>query len=81
MAALLTELADEAPNTAAFETVRADLRAASRAFEHGTKTDLALRLYQVIRSMFHELGHMNVTPTAEHEQHNPEAHHGGTFVP
>jgi hypothetical protein len=52
--ALIEELADEVPDDAYLETVRADLQAASRSFETGRKEDIALRFYLVTRGLLHE---------------------------
>jgi hypothetical protein len=55
--ALIGELADELPDDASLEAVRADLIAASRAYEHDKKKDLALRFYLAMRSLLraHEM--------------------------
>ena len=49
--ALLEELADEVPEQACLETVRADLLAASGSYEAGDKKELAIRFYLAIRSL------------------------------
>jgi hypothetical protein len=56
--ALLAELADELPEGVHLESVRADLLAASRSYEHGKKQDLALRFYLAFRSMLHEFARL-----------------------
>jgi hypothetical protein len=56
--ALLLELAEDVPDHAGLETVRADLMAASIVYESGKKKDLALRFYLAIRSLFHEIERM-----------------------
>jgi hypothetical protein len=53
--ALLVELANEVPDRPGFESVRADLLAASKVYEDGKKKDLVLRFYLAMRSVFHEL--------------------------
>jgi hypothetical protein len=53
--ALIFELADDVPDRPGLETVRADLLAASRVYEHGKKKDLTLRFYLAIRSLLHEV--------------------------
>jgi hypothetical protein len=53
--ALLLELADDVPDLAGLETVKADLLAASKTYETGKKQDLALRFYLATRALFHEL--------------------------
>jgi hypothetical protein len=52
--ALLEELADEVPDDANLETVRADLLAASNSYESGDKKDLAMRFYLTIRGLLRE---------------------------
>ena len=52
--ALLEELADEVPEQACLETVRADLLAASGSYEAGDKKELAIRFYLAIRSLLRE---------------------------
>lgn len=56
--ALLLELADDVPDLAGLETVKADLLAASKTYETGKKQDLALRFYLATRALFHELERM-----------------------
>jgi hypothetical protein len=51
--ALLLELVDEVPNKPGFESVKADLLAASQAYEYAQKKDLALRFYLAFRSLLH----------------------------
>lgn len=51
--ALLLELVDEVPNKPGFESVKADLLAASHAYEYAQKKDLALRFYLAFRSLLH----------------------------
>jgi hypothetical protein len=53
--ALLVELAYDVPDKPGFESVRADLLAASAVYESGEKKDLVLRFYLAIRSLFHEI--------------------------
>ena len=53
--ALLVELANEVPDRPGFESVRADLLAASKVYEDGKRKDLVLRFYLAMRSVFHEL--------------------------
>jgi hypothetical protein len=53
--ALIEELAHDVPDDPRLETVRADLLAASKAYEAGKKKDLALRFYLAIRSLLQEL--------------------------
>ena len=48
--ALIGELADEVGEDPGLESVRADLLAASRAYESDKKKDLALRFYLAMRS-------------------------------
>lgn len=52
--ALIEELADEVPDDAYLETVRADLQAAARSYETGRKEDIALRFYLATRALLHE---------------------------
>ena len=52
--ALIGELAQELPDDAKLESVRADLLAASRSFEVSKKEDLALRFYLATRSLINE---------------------------
>jgi hypothetical protein len=52
--ALIEELADEVPEAANLETVRADLLAASSAYESGDKKDLAMRFYLTVRALLRE---------------------------
>ncbi|HUA86720.1 MAG TPA: hypothetical protein VMB85_22840 [Bryobacteraceae bacterium] len=56
--ALLLQLADDVPDVVGLETVKADLLAASKSYETGTKQDLALRFYLATRSLFSELSRM-----------------------
>ena len=72
---LLLELAEEVPDKPALESVRADLLAASRAFQSGTKTDLALRFYLAMRSMFQEVKQHDATPATHQPQQPQEAPH------
>ena len=51
--ALLLELVGDIPDKPGFESVRADLLAASRAYEYAQKKDLALRFYLAFRSLLH----------------------------
>jgi hypothetical protein len=51
--ALLLELVDEVPNKPGFESVKADLVAASQTYEYAQKKDLVLRFYLAIRSLLH----------------------------
>ena len=53
--ALLLELAEDVPDKPGYESVRADLLAASQMYEQGKKKDLVLRFYLAFRSLFHEL--------------------------
>jgi hypothetical protein len=53
--ALLLELAEDVPDKASLESVRADLVAASKVYESGKKKDLALRFYLATRSLLHEI--------------------------
>jgi hypothetical protein len=59
--ALLVELAYDVPDKPGFESVKADLLAASTVYESGEKKDLALRFYLAIRSLFHELKRLERT--------------------
>ena len=52
--ALLEELADEVPEDANLETVRADLLAAGNSYETGDKKDLAMRFYLTVRALLRE---------------------------
>ena len=52
--ALIEELADEVPEDANLETVRADLLAASNSYETGDKKDLAMRFYLTVRALLRE---------------------------
>ena len=52
--ALMEELANEVPDDPHIETVKTDLRNASRSFATGKKSDVALRFYLAIRSLLHE---------------------------
>jgi hypothetical protein len=58
---LLRELAEDVPNKPGFESVRADLLAASKVYEYGKKQDMALRFYLAIRSLFHELERLDIS--------------------
>ena len=51
--ALLLELVGDVPDKPGFESVKADLLAASQAYEYAQKKDLALRFYLAIRSLLH----------------------------
>ena len=51
--ALLLELVADVPDKPGFESVKADLLAASQAYEYAQKKDLALRFYLAIRSLLH----------------------------
>ena len=53
--ALIEELAHEVPDEPRLEIVRADLLAASSAYESGKKKDVALRFYLAARSMLQEI--------------------------
>jgi len=54
VAELIEELADEMPDDARLEIVRADLLAAGRSYENAKKKDLALRFYLAMRSLLRE---------------------------
>lgn len=63
--ALLLQLADDVPDSAGLETVRADLLAASRDYEAGTKQDLALRFYLATRTLLQAVSHQRSKETAK----------------
>jgi hypothetical protein len=67
--ALILELADDVPDKPGFETVRADLFAASKVYEHGKKKDLALRFYLAIRSLFHEIERLEELEAGHNKPH------------
>lgn len=52
--ALLEELADEIPDDLKLESVKTDLVAVSRFYQHSKKKDLALRFYLATRSLLRE---------------------------
>jgi len=54
ISAMLRELADEVPDEAYLEGVRADLVVASRMYETAKKEDIALRFYLAISSLLKE---------------------------
>jgi hypothetical protein len=58
VSALIEELASDVPDDPRLETVRADLVTASRSYESGETQDLALRFYLAIRSLLHEIEHL-----------------------
>jgi hypothetical protein len=64
--ALLVELAYDVPDKPGFESVKADLLAASTAYESGEKKDLVLRFYLAIRSLFHEIKRLEKMEAAKH---------------
>jgi hypothetical protein len=53
--ALIEELAHEVPDDPRLEIVRADLLAASGAYESGKKKDVALRFYLAARALLQEM--------------------------
>ena len=53
--ALLLELSEDVPDKPGYESVRADLIAASKVYEYGKKKDLTLRFYLAMRTLLHEL--------------------------
>src|SRR5579871_5300293 len=59
MGALIEELAKDVPDDPRFETVRADILAASRTYETSGKRDLALRFYLAFRSLLIEIEHLH----------------------
>jgi hypothetical protein len=71
--ALLLELANDVPDRLGMETVRADLFAASKVYETGKKKDLALRFYLAIRSLLHELEHLEKAAGQGASHHEPVA--------
>jgi len=71
--ALLLELANDVPDRSGMETVRADLFAASKVYESGKKKDLALRFYLAIRSLLHELEHLEKVAGQGASHHEPVA--------
>ncbi|HEY4363167.1 MAG TPA: hypothetical protein VGN17_19515 [Bryobacteraceae bacterium] len=81
--ALLAELAQELPEGAYLEGVRADLLAASRSYEQGEKKDLALRFYLAFRTMLVEFkraqaAHVN-QPVVENAYPVPSAGTSGSY--
>jgi len=66
--ALLVELAYDVPDKPGFESVRADLLAASAVYESGDKKDLVLRFYLAIRSLFHEIKRLEKMEAARNRE-------------
>ena len=81
--ALLAELAQELPEGAYLEGVRADLLAASRSYEQGEKKDLALRFYLAFRTMMVEFKKVQaqtvVNSTVENAYPPPSAGTSGSY--
>jgi hypothetical protein len=79
--ALLLELANDVPDKPGYESVRADLLAASRVYEDGKKKDLVLRFYLAIRSLFHELKRLERLEAARARDAAPapDPGQGGSF--
>jgi hypothetical protein len=78
--ALIEELAHDVPDDPRLETVRADLLAASRCYEAGTKKDLALRFYLAVRSLLQELERPHPTEPAKFKEVAPAAPGDSTQV-
>jgi hypothetical protein len=83
--ALLLELVGDVPDKPGFESVKADLLAASQAYEYAQKKDLALRFYLAFRSLLHlhdELEKvvaartMSAAAGVDHGQNLPYQHDG-----
>src|SRR5271154_3037765 len=71
--ALLLELVDDVPDKTAFESVRADLLAASKVYESGKKKDLALRFYLAVRTLLHEVERMEKMEKSAEARPGPDA--------
>jgi len=63
--ALIEELAHEVPDDPRLEIVRADLLAASNAYESGKKKDVALRFYLAVRNLLQEVERLQASKLKE----------------
>lgn len=63
--ALIEELAHEVPDDPRFEIVKADLLAASHAFETGKKKDVTLRFYLATRALLQEIARLQAPKPKE----------------
>ena len=63
--ALLLALVDDVPNKPGFESVKADLLAASQTYEYAQNKDVVLRFYLAIRSLLHLQDQLEKTVAAK----------------